>query len=131
LIATLNLVRDNLNPELAIEGVVLTMYDARTNLSADVAGEVRDHFGPAVFDTVIPRSVRLSEAPSFGLPIARYRPDSRGAIAYDALAEEMLARDPGRQTGPPRTRGSADGPKAPDPSLTHADSTVEPVGARA
>ncbi|HLO35154.1 MAG TPA: AAA family ATPase [Candidatus Deferrimicrobium sp.] len=93
LIATLNLVRDNLNPALAIKGVVLTMYDARTNLSADVASEVRNHLGDAVFETIIPRSVRLSEAPSFGLPIALYREDSRGAIAYAALAAELRRRD--------------------------------------
>jgi chromosome partitioning protein len=93
LIATLNLVRDNLNPALAIKGVVLTMYDARTNLSADVAAEVRSHLGDAVFDTIVPRSVRLSEAPSFGLPIALYRADSRGALAYAALARELRSRD--------------------------------------
>jgi chromosome partitioning protein len=93
LIATLNLIRDNLNPTLAIKGLVLTMYDARTNLSADVAREVRAHFDGAVFETVIPRSVRLSEAPSFGQPIATYDPDSRGAIAYAALAAELRARD--------------------------------------
>ena len=95
LIATLNLVRDNLNPALEIKGVVLTMYDARTNLSADVASEVRSHLGDAVFETVIPRSVRLSEAPSFGLPIALYRADSRGAIAYEELAQELRRRDAG------------------------------------
>jgi chromosome partitioning protein len=93
LTATLNLVRDNLNPSLAIKGVVLTMYDARTNLSADVAAEVRNHLGEAVFDTIIPRSVRLSEAPSFGLPIALYRDNSRGAVAYAALAAELRRRD--------------------------------------
>jgi chromosome partitioning protein len=93
LIATLNLVRDNLNPALAIKGVVLTMYDARTNLSADVAAEVRRHLGDAVLETVIPRSVRLSEAPSFGMPIALYRGDSRGAIAYAELATEIRRRD--------------------------------------
>jgi chromosome partitioning protein len=93
LIATLNLVRDNLNPALGIKGVVLTMYDARTNLSADVAAEVRSHLGDAVFDTIVPRSVRLSEAPSFGLPIALYRADSRGALAYAALAQELRKRD--------------------------------------
>jgi chromosome partitioning protein len=93
LIATVNLVRDNLNPELEIKGVVLTMFDARTNLSADVATEARRHLGSAVFDTVVPRSVRLSEAPSFGLPIATYRPDSRGAEAYQALAAEFLSRN--------------------------------------
>jgi chromosome partitioning protein len=98
LIATVNLVRDHLNPDLAVKGVVLTMYDARTNLSAEVAAEVRTHLHDAVFDTVVPRNVRLSEAPSYGQPIALYRPDSRGADAYKALADELRARD-GR---PPR-----------------------------
>jgi len=93
LISTINLVRDHLNPGLAIKGAVLTMYDARTNLSSEVTAEVRRHLAGAVYDTVIPRSVRLSEAPSYGLPIALYRNDSRGAEAYHALAEEMLARD--------------------------------------
>ena len=93
LLATLNLVRDHLNPGLAVKGVVLTMYDGRTNLSADVAAEARRHLGERVFDTVIPRSVRLSEAPSHGLPISRYSPDSSGAVAYAALAAELLARD--------------------------------------
>jgi chromosome partitioning protein len=93
LISTINLVRDHLNPALAIHGVVLTMYDARTNLSADVAREVRRHLDGAVYDTVIPRSVRLSEAPSHGLPIPLYRPDSRGAEAYATLAGEVRARD--------------------------------------
>ena len=83
------------------------MFDARTNLSADVAVEVRGHFGHAVFDTMIPRSVRLSEAPSFGLPIALYRADSRGAEAYAALAAELLrrdSRDPRRRARPTRPR---------------------------
>ncbi|MER3417614.1 MAG: hypothetical protein C4343_00450 [Chloroflexota bacterium] len=97
LIATLNLVRDHLNPRLEVLGIVLTMYDARTKLSADVADEVRRHFGAKVFETVVPRSVRLSEAPSFGLPICLYRPDSPGALAYRAVAGELLARsDPWR-----------------------------------
>jgi chromosome partitioning protein len=98
LIATVNLVRDHLNPSLELKGVVLTMYDARTNLSADVANEVRRHLGTAVYQTVIPRSVRLSEAPSHGLPIPMYRPDSRGAEAYEALAREIRAQD-GRTAG--------------------------------
>jgi chromosome partitioning protein len=93
LVATLDLVRDHLNPALAVKGVVLTMYDARTNLSSDVAAEVRRHLGEAVFETVIPRSVRLSEAPSHGLPIALYGPASAGAQAYRALADELLRRD--------------------------------------
>ncbi len=92
LIATINLVRDHLNPDLAISGVLLTMFDARTNLSAEVADEVRRHLGDAVFHTIVPRSVRLSEAPSHGLPIALYRPESKGAEAYRALAVELRAR---------------------------------------
>jgi chromosome partitioning protein len=93
LIATVNLVRDHLNPDLAVKGVVLTMYDARTNLSAQVSAEVRRHLDGAVFDTVIPRSVRLSESPSYGQPIALYSADSKGADAYRALAAELRARD--------------------------------------
>jgi chromosome partitioning protein len=92
LIATINLVRDHLNPELEIAGVVLTMFDARTNLSTEVADEVRRHLGDTVFRTIVPRSVRLSEAPSHGLPIALYRPESKGAEAYQALAAELRAR---------------------------------------
>jgi chromosome partitioning protein len=92
LISTIGLIRDHLNPSLAIEGAVLTMYDARTNLSADVAEEVRRHLGGRVYSTVIPRTVRLSEAPSYGLPIQLHRPDSVGAEAYDALAQEFAAR---------------------------------------
>jgi chromosome partitioning protein len=107
LIATINLVRDHLNPALAINGVVLTMFDARTNLSADVAAEVRRHLDGAVYETVIPRSVRLSEAPSHGLPISHYRPDSRGAVAYAALAGEFRARH-GRTSV-----GTASSPPAP------------------
>jgi chromosome partitioning protein len=95
LVATLDLVRAHLNPRLRVKGVVLTMYDARTNLSADVASEARRHLGDAVFGTIIPRSVRLSEAPSHGLPIALYRPGSPGADAYRALAEELRRRDHG------------------------------------
>ena len=99
LLATLDLVRDNLNPRLAINGVVLTMYDARTNLSADVAAEARLHLGDLVYQAVIPRSVRLSEAPSHGLPIPRYSPESTGAMAYAALASELRQRD-GRGSAP-------------------------------
>jgi chromosome partitioning protein len=92
LLATLDLVRDHLNPGLEIAGIVLTMYDARTNLSADVAAEARRHLDGLVFDTVVPRSVRLSEAPSHGVPIQRYSPDSPGALAYAALAAELRHR---------------------------------------
>jgi chromosome partitioning protein len=92
LIATIHLVRDHLNPSLAVNGVVLTMFDSRTNLSAEVAAEVRQHLGEAVYETVVPRSVRLAEAPSHGQPIAQYAPDSRGAAAYRALATELRSR---------------------------------------
>ncbi len=127
LIATVNLVRDHLNPDLALKGVVLTMYDARTNLSADVANEVRRHLGSAVFATIIPRSVRLSEAPSHGLPIPLYRPDSRGAEAYQALAVELRSRD-GRSTNPPST--ASDLGVASEPSVPTASSAPEPRGSR-
>ena len=92
LLATIDLVRDHLNPGLGLDGVVLTMADARTNLSADVAAEARRHLGGTVYQTVIPRSVRLSEAPSHGLPITLYAPDSRGGLAYRTLAVEFRAR---------------------------------------
>jgi chromosome partitioning protein len=99
LVATINLVRDHLNPGLEIKGVVLTMYDARTNLSSDVAAEVRRHLTGRVFDSVVPRSVRLSEAPSYGVPIAFYSPESKGAAAYASLAAELRAKD-GRPIAP-------------------------------
>jgi chromosome partitioning protein len=94
LLSTIDLVRDHLNPRLGLAGVVLTMYDGRTTLSADVAAEVRRHLGSSVFDTVVPRSVRLAEAPSHGRPVVRYSPESRGAQAYRRLALELLARRP-------------------------------------
>jgi chromosome partitioning protein len=94
LLSTIDLVRDNLNPRLKLAGVLLTMFDGRTTLSADVAAEVRRHLGDLVFRTVVPRSVRLAEAPSYGRPIARYSPESRGAQAYKALADEVLERAP-------------------------------------
>ncbi len=127
LIATLNLVRDNLNPSLAIKGVVLTMYDARTNLSADVAAEVRGHFGQAVFETVIPRSVRLSEAPSFGLPIALYRADSQGAVAYAALAEEVLRRDRRDPASSAHSPAETASPAAAKPAESFLASPSQPV----
>jgi chromosome partitioning protein len=92
LVNTIRRVREGLNPRLEIDGVLLTMYDARTNLSAQVASEVRRHMNGSVYRTVVPRSVRLSEAPSHGLPIALYDPASRGADAYRELAGEVVAR---------------------------------------
>jgi chromosome partitioning protein len=93
LMATLARVRQSLNKALDVEGVVLTMYDERTNLGQQVAGEVRSFFESKVFDTVIPRNVRLAEAPSHGLPAILYDPKSRGAEAYVALAQELLQRN--------------------------------------
>ena len=92
LVNTIRRVREGLNPRLEIDGVLLTMYDARTNLSAQVASEVRRHMNGTVYETVVPRSVRLSEAPSHGMPIALYDPSSRGAHAYSDLAGEVTAR---------------------------------------
>jgi chromosome partitioning protein len=89
LLRNIELVRAGLNPTLDIGGIVLTMYDARTKLSEEVAGEVRNHFGDKVFSTIIPRSVRLSEAPSYGQPAIVYEPTSRGSKAYVWLAEEF------------------------------------------
>lgn len=93
LMSTVKLVRQHLNDTLEVEGVVMTMYDARTNLSPLVVNEVKKFFKNKVYDTVIPRSVRLGEAPSFGLPISLYDPKSAGAKAYDKLAKELLIRD--------------------------------------
>jgi chromosome partitioning protein len=92
LLRNVQLVTANLNPELKVGGVVLTMYDGRTRLSKDVAGQVREHFGETAYRTVIPRSVRLSEAPSFGEPIEAYDDMSRGAIAYRQLGREFRQR---------------------------------------
>jgi chromosome partitioning protein len=92
LLQTIRQVRDVLNERLVIAGVVLTMYDARTKLAQEVVREVRQYFPSVAYRTVIPRSVRLSEAPSHGQPILAYAPDSAGAIAYQALTQEFLER---------------------------------------
>ena len=92
LMTTIDLVHRHLNPSLHVAGVLLTMVDPRTKLSDQVAAEVRRHFGDRVFDTVIPRSVRLAEAPSYGQPVLAYAPDSQGSAAYGSLAREFLAR---------------------------------------
>ena len=91
LLATVRLVKRGLNPKLALEGVLLTMFDSRTNLSLQVAQEVKRHFPGQVYATVIPRNVRLSEAPSHGKPVSAYDPYSRGTEAYAALAQEMVS----------------------------------------
>lgn len=91
LMNTINLVKKHLNPALEIEGVLLTMFDARTNLAIEVVDEVKEYFKDKVYSTIIPRNVRLSEAPSHGKPIIIYDPRSRGAEVYKELAEEIIA----------------------------------------
>jgi chromosome partitioning protein len=90
---TITRVRSGLFPELEVRGVVLTMYDGRTRLGTDVVNEVRKFFPDQVFEAVIPRSIRLAEAPSYGIPISIYAPESTAAKAYAALARELLAKD--------------------------------------
>lgn len=92
LLNTVRLVQKHFNPELEIEGVLLTMYDARTNLGNEVVEEVRKYFREKVYETIIPRNIRLSEAPSHGKPIIDYDPRSRGAEVYQALAKEVVSR---------------------------------------
>ena len=93
LIDTLIRVRRSHNPRLAVEGILLTMYDERTNLSHQVRDDLRDFFGEQVFSTVIPRNVRLAEAPSFGKPIFLYDPECKGATSYRDLAKEVIQHD--------------------------------------
>jgi chromosome partitioning protein len=92
LMHTIQLVSERLNPELVIEGIVFTMYDGRTNLSVQVVENVRNNIGTNVYDSIIPRNIRLAEAPSYGLPIIQYDPKSAGAEAYMALAAEVINR---------------------------------------
>jgi chromosome partitioning protein len=92
LLETLSLVRRELNPRLTVAGMLLTMHDSRTRLGQDVEREVRSHFPDLVFDTVIPRNVRVGEAPSYGLPVTHHDPHSAGAEAYFELAKEVAAR---------------------------------------
>lgn len=93
LINTINLVRRHLNKEIEIEGALLTMYDARTNLSNQVVKEVKRYFEDKVYKTVIPRNVKLSEAPSYGMPITVYDPRSKGAKCYEKLAKELIKKN--------------------------------------
>ncbi len=111
LLQTVQQVRDVLNSRLTIAGVVLTMFDGRTNISQQVVQEVRNHFPEQVFQTIIPRNVRLSEAPSHGKTILGYAPQSSGALAYDALSVEFLARVEGRPVE--------------SPVIASADSTID------
>lgn len=93
LLNTIRIIKSRLSPKLEIEGFLLTMYDARLRLANQIYEELRGHFGKMVFDTVIPRNIRLSESPSHGLPVILYDPDSRGAIAYVQLAKELQIRN--------------------------------------
>ena len=95
LLSTIRIVKRSLNPSIALEGVVLTMYDGRTNLSMQVAEEVKRHFPGQVYATVIPRNVRLAEAPSYGKPVTAYDSLSRGAEAYQELAREVMEKNKG------------------------------------
>jgi len=93
LLKTIKLVKHSLNPDLSIEGVCLTMYDTRTNLSKEVMENVVGHFKEKTYKTIIPRNIKLSEAPSFGKPITTYSPESPGAVAYKKLAEEFIIKN--------------------------------------
>ena len=92
LIHTVNLVKERLNPSLDMEGVVFTMYDSRTNLSMQVVENVKNHLNQTIYNTLIPRNIRLAEAPSFGMPITKYDAKSAGAEAYRNLANEVIKR---------------------------------------
>jgi len=93
LLANIDKIRDQVNPGLRIEGLLRTMYDIRNNLSGEVSRQLTDHFGELVYRTLVPRNVRVAEAPSYGLPVVKYDPASRGAIAYLGLAGEFLRRE--------------------------------------
>jgi chromosome partitioning protein len=112
LVQTIDQIRGSINPDLEIEGLLRTMFDPRNNLANEVSAQLIQHFGAKVFRTVIPRNVRLAEAPSFGKPVLFHDKESRGALAYLALAGEMIRRDelPSAPDLPP----APDVPPAPD-----------------
>jgi chromosome partitioning protein len=103
LLRTVEMVKTHLNPELVVSAILLTMYDGRTRLASQVADEVRTHFGERVLSTVIPRAVRVSEAPSFGQTILTYDPSSTGALTYREAADEFAAIIPGHPQSSPQT----------------------------
>ena len=121
LVSTIDRVRAAFNPTLGIEGVLLTMYDDRTNLGQQVSRNIRDYFGAQVYQTVIPRNVRLGEAPSHGLPVILYDARSRGADAYVALAREFLAR---ARPDQPRASDSSLRDEASEPTVNPSPATV-------
>jgi chromosome partitioning protein len=116
LMATIDRVRAALNPRLAVEGVLLTMYDDRTNLGQQVSANIREFFGDQVYRTVIPRNIRLGEAPSHGVPVILYDARSRGAEAYVAFAHEFMAR-----TRRPAPDADAAGTPPPDQAPPHSE----------
>jgi chromosome partitioning protein len=127
LVETMELVRAELNPDLELEGIVLTMVDSRNNLSRQVEAEVRQHFGEKVFQTRIPRNVRLSEAPSHGKPILLYDVHSRGSVAYLKLAEELIARIASASGGPPSSEpGSESESKSDSEPSSASEAEAEP-----
>lgn len=117
LLDTIERVRASINPELDIEGLLRTMYDARNNLSNDVSAQLQEHFGEKLYRTIIPRNVRLAEAPSHGLPVLRYDKSSRGAISYLALAGEYLRRH--AQVLPQAGETEVDRAEQPAPQRSH------------
>ena len=133
LLRNVRLVQQSLNPRLRLTGIVITMYDSRTKLAEQVVAEVRRYFGSRVYDTIIPRTVRLSEAPGFGLPITAYDPASKGAEAYRQLAHEFLQReatdDPLPDHEPPSVI-AIQPPEGPPPSESRTDwqAAEEPTG---
>ena len=103
LMQTIEKIKSNLNPKLEIEGILRTMYDPRNSLTTDVSTQLITHFGDKVYSTVIPRNVRLAEAPSYGLPVLAYDKNSRGAVAYLALAGEMNRRTKSKKSAAKKT----------------------------
>jgi hypothetical protein len=136
LMTTIEQIRDSVNPRLEVEGILRTMFDPRNNLSNDVAAQLIEHFGDRVFRTIIPRNVRLAEAPSFGVPAMLHDKDSRGALAYLALAGEMIRRDdpesvldepPPEAAEPEAVAASApEGPEAMPPPEPEAEADTDP-----
>jgi len=128
LLRNVNLVQQNINPDLRLSGIVMTMFDPRTKLSEQVVAEVQRYFGDLVYDVIIPRTVRLSEAPGFGQPITEYDPKSRGAESYRRLAEEVASRPP--PSGPMPVFEdlpivSVPAAEAAEPSVPHEEEDVE------
>jgi len=108
LLETVGLIREAVNPDLEIEGLLRTMFDARNNLANEVSEQLLEHFGDKVYRTIIPRNIRLAEAPSYGAPIIKYDKTSRGAIAYLALAAEMVRRQKTAEEGSEQIQAAGD-----------------------